>query len=259
VQDYGTIYYDAKFYQSFMAGCNNPPYMTVYEARLTFRKSDGTTKTRIIGMGNMLYNTYRQPPSTTYYGSPFGTQCAIVNGSSAALSWTTEHLCENYDIELYKNGQLTGSYYISGHYSNNMTVGLSGSGSYSWKIRGKNSTLGNSSWSSLYPFTYTAPSPITGNINSVMNPQPSKPIHSITSSFNCSSGHNITSYSWILKKKVGTIWQDVGTSSSSTQATTHNDSTPPIEYKVLLNISGTKDGENYQGSFETTVWYDGEI
>lgn len=84
--------------------------------------------------------------------------------------------------------------------------------------------------------------PFSGTMTASINDPVSKPIHFVVGNYSCTSGHTITSYSWTVNKLVNGSWVNVGSGSSSSIALSQNDSDNPIQYQIILNVTGTKDG-----------------
>jgi len=149
------------------------------------------------------------------------------------------------------NAEFTNCSLISQNF-NQFLIAVGSSGTASWKARAYNS-LGNGPWSNICSFTVQEV--IDGTLNVSLNEQPGKPIHSIDSSFNCTSGHTVTSYSWNIYKQVNGNWQLIDSSSVSNYANTFTDNPTGINYKISLTVVGIKNNNSSSKYFEEFVSY----
>jgi len=122
----------------------------------------------------------------------------------------------------------------------------------SWRARAINDQ-GIGAWSSWCSFAVIEA--LAGNLSVSLDPQDGKPIHSIDGSFSCSSGHTITSYSWQIYKQINGNWMLVDSSISSNYAGTFTDNPAGINYKVVLSVQGTKNGNTSSATFEEYCSY----
>jgi hypothetical protein len=138
--------------------------------------------------------------------------------------------------------------------SNHFYANAVASGNNQWKARAINDQ-GTGAWSSLCSFPcYDT---ISGTLSANLDPIPAKPIHTISASFSCSSGHTIAGYSWTLKKLVNGSWQTIGTGSGSTYSQTNNDDPSGISYQLTLVVTGVKNGITSQSTFVRNLTYEG--
>ena len=130
-------------------------------------------------------------------------------------------------------------------------------GNMKWRARAINDQ-GVGPWSEWCHFLTYLYSPITGFINASLDSLPTKPIHKITGTYTCSSGHVITNYSWTLQKYINGSWQPCSSSSSAIFSASLSDSIEQINYRLELIVSGTKNGVVYQTFTSTNLSYVGE-
>ena len=196
--------------------------------------------------GQIAANTPNNTPIITYADAHSGVD---MNGSNT-----------RYEAEFARpSGSPSSSIGLqsSNHFvSGDISYLKDANGNIKWRARAVNDQ-GTGPWSSWC--TFAVQEPITGSVNSSVDPMPSKPIHGISGSFSCTSGHTITSYAWTLKKFVNGSWQTVTTGSSSTFAVTQADNPSGIQYRLELQVTGTKNGISNNASFIGYCSYNGDV
>jgi hypothetical protein len=216
------IHCNSDFYQSFLVGCDNPPYYINYRVDLIFRKADGTSQTKSIGLGTKWFKLITD-------GNGAYPDCSV-SGSNLLISWNRAHLATGYNIELRRGGSWGSCELVAtasvpqGTFNTTIPIPAV-AGTYEPRLTAvRDGAIYGWMYDIPMSFSYTPPSQpivISGSINASLNEQPTKPIHSISASFNCTSGHTINSYSWVVKSRIlGGAWQTVYTGSSSSVAAT---------------------------------------